>query len=470
VVEVYVYGGLVFGFNTLVYILKKEGLYSHLCDGTETGHGNATIGNETVITCNAQEIIFTEIATVGFVSFYIAIFSGGILLDKFGLWLIRILLSVALTTGGIGLAFAKEFEPLLWLVGAAWGAQGALALLVSLPIANLFPAQRCTILTFLVGCFDSSSSVLVYFQMLYDSGKADLFGTPIIYVLSGLFVLVRTLVLVPHDTIPIELPLDYSICDESVLRRVRTNVVKPVQLAKVEPVEQTSSATQLSTLKKCFGRLDAWTGLFISMSSAIRQSLFVSTFNMWTRFVHDSEETERELTLIFGFMGYAELLLALLPGLLMDVCSRSRHRLVNRTTGVVLGIAISIVIHFVCNMAWGMSGSEKAGVVAIFAYYAFRSFFFGTLQAAIAEIFPPEVFGTMTGLFTISMMPCVMAVPSFFAFTIDSGRDFSFLANVMNVLAAISILHPLAILRLVFIQAKAQPLDGAELDRQRVAD
>ena len=87
VVEVYVYGGLVFGFNTLVYILKKEGLYSHLC--TETGYGNGTSGNETVVTCNAQEILFTEIATVGFVSFYIAIFSGGILLDKFGLWLIR---------------------------------------------------------------------------------------------------------------------------------------------------------------------------------------------------------------------------------------------------------------------------------------------------------------------------------------------------------------------------------------------
>ena len=221
-------------------------------------------------------------------------------------------------------------------------------------LANLFPAQRCTILTFLIGCFDSSSSVLVYFQMLYDSGKADLSGTPIIYALSGLFVLVRTLVLVPRDTIPIDLPLDYSICDESLLRRLRANVVKPVELAKVEPVEQTTSQTQLTILKKCFCRLDAWTGLFISMVSAIRQSMFVSTFNMWTRFVDDSEETERQLTLIFGFMGYSELFLALLPGILMDVCSRSGHRLINRTTGVVLGIAISILIQLVCNTAWGM--------------------------------------------------------------------------------------------------------------------
>lgn len=31
VLEVYFFGGLVFGFNTLVYILKKESIFSELC-------------------------------------------------------------------------------------------------------------------------------------------------------------------------------------------------------------------------------------------------------------------------------------------------------------------------------------------------------------------------------------------------------------------------------------------------------
>ena len=31
VLEVYFFGGLIFGFNTLVYILKKESIFSELC-------------------------------------------------------------------------------------------------------------------------------------------------------------------------------------------------------------------------------------------------------------------------------------------------------------------------------------------------------------------------------------------------------------------------------------------------------
>ena len=53
----------------------------------------------------------------------------------------------------------------------------------------------------------------------------------------------------------------------------------------------------------------------------------------------------------------------------------------------------------------------------------------------------------MTGLFTISMMPCVMAIPAIFDATLKSGRDFYFLSNIENVLAVLSILHPIAIVR-----------------------
>lgn len=34
IIEVYIFGGLVFGYNTLTYILKSENLYSHVCPGT----------------------------------------------------------------------------------------------------------------------------------------------------------------------------------------------------------------------------------------------------------------------------------------------------------------------------------------------------------------------------------------------------------------------------------------------------
>ena len=62
----------------------------------------------------------------------------------------------------------------------------------------------------------------------------------------------------------------------------------------------------------------------------------------------------------------------------------------------------------------------------------------------------------MTGMFTISMMPCVMAVPSVFAYTIESGRDFSFLANAGYILIVISVLHPIFICRYVYVMDKSR--------------
>lgn len=131
-IEVYIFGGLIFGFNTLVYLLKKERIYSSLCDE------EFLLSNSTVeISCNEQDVIFTEICAAGIVSFYVFIFSGGLLLDTYGLWLIRLIMSLALTTGGLSLAFSTVYAPLLWVVAIAWGGQAALSLLASCPIGNI---------------------------------------------------------------------------------------------------------------------------------------------------------------------------------------------------------------------------------------------------------------------------------------------------------------------------------------------
>lgn len=46
IIEVYTFGGLIFGFNTLIYIFKKEGIYAHLCDQA-ISEGRAKTGVQT---------------------------------------------------------------------------------------------------------------------------------------------------------------------------------------------------------------------------------------------------------------------------------------------------------------------------------------------------------------------------------------------------------------------------------------
>ena len=66
----------------------------------------------------------------------------------------------------------------------------------------------------------------VYFQMLYDAGKADLSGLPIIYAMISTVILLRTLFLVPSGTIPSELTEDYCITNETIIAKFKKNIIQ----------------------------------------------------------------------------------------------------------------------------------------------------------------------------------------------------------------------------------------------------
>jgi hypothetical protein len=65
----------------------------------------------------------------------------------------------------------------------------------------------------------------------------------------------------------------------------------------------------------------------------------------------------------------------------------------------------------------------------------------------------------MTALFTISMMPCVFAIPLVFDVTLASGRSFDFLANICDGLIIASIIHPLMICRYVYSNQKKHDIE-----------
>jgi len=116
--------------------------------------------------------------------------------------------------------------------------------------------------------------------------------------------------------------------------------------------------------------------------------MFVSTFNKWTRFVGDDDATEKNLTMIFGFAGYCELLFAILPGIIMDVCAKSKSPYIDRRIGAAIGLAGSVAFALINNIFWGKAGCMGCAITSIVSYYAFRSFFFGSLQASVAVLFP----------------------------------------------------------------------------------
>ena len=66
-----------------------------------------------------------------------------------------------------------------------------------MPIANLYPAQKGIFLTVIGGFFDSSSTVLMIYQLIFDGGIARLFWISMTYAGLSCFLMVRTLFMVP---------------------------------------------------------------------------------------------------------------------------------------------------------------------------------------------------------------------------------------------------------------------------------
>ena len=90
--EMLFYGGLIYGWATLVYVLKAEGYYSHLCDVNRNETGVPPTESSTPPTCDEQDAMFFLVFTVGAFSAQWGIFFSGLFFDNFGTLPLRLIL------------------------------------------------------------------------------------------------------------------------------------------------------------------------------------------------------------------------------------------------------------------------------------------------------------------------------------------------------------------------------------------
>jgi hypothetical protein len=81
VVENFFYNGLWYSWGQLTTIFKSEGLYSSFCR-------NETVGQE--INCEKRDILFNNVFTVASIAYAVSSFGMGILMDKYGVLMLRV--------------------------------------------------------------------------------------------------------------------------------------------------------------------------------------------------------------------------------------------------------------------------------------------------------------------------------------------------------------------------------------------
>ncbi|KAL5019380.1 hypothetical protein ScPMuIL_005102 [Solemya velum] len=197
IVETLLFGGFVFGWASLVFVFKQEGIYADLCGGhnrTETSslygesckiNHTGAVGNmsrcnltdfgndveDSPTICLAQDAKFNLAFTIAAsVATVIAVIFGEIHY-KLGTRITRILMMLMFMTGSLMLAFVSKENPWLVFPGSIFIATSGIVLMTTnVQVSYLLKKGQSTFVGILNGAFDSSSVLQLAVKIAFENG------------------------------------------------------------------------------------------------------------------------------------------------------------------------------------------------------------------------------------------------------------------------------------------------------------
>ncbi|MBN3311696.1 S43A3 protein, partial [Atractosteus spatula] len=204
-VECMCFAGLVFGWASLVFVLKSDGYFSSLC----SNHTDSN-GTQHTVDCSAQDEQLSLVFTIASFMNNFMTLPNGFIFDRFGTAVARLLAISFHTSATLMVAFSSAVSSVILFPALSLLAVGGiLLLLTNMQVGNLFGSRRSTIITLYNGAFDSSSAVFLIVKVLYEKG-VSLRSSFLFLSCCSVLHFLRTFLLMPRKHIPYPLPEDYT--------------------------------------------------------------------------------------------------------------------------------------------------------------------------------------------------------------------------------------------------------------------
>ncbi|XP_038048204.1 solute carrier family 43 member 3-like isoform X1 [Patiria miniata] len=218
------FGGWIFGWASLVFVLKQEGYFADKCwtegttaDPRSTVPSSGSTANASQPTtvpglagCADQDAELQLVFTVANFCVSGASLPLGLLFDKMGTLFMRIIISVLMLAGSLMFALSSSNPLLVFPAAVCVSAGGVQLLVVNLQISNLFGRNKWIVMTIFCGCFDSSAWVFLVVKVLYENFGFQVQTSFFILAGSTFVFTLNTFVLLPKKGhIPWPLPPDY---------------------------------------------------------------------------------------------------------------------------------------------------------------------------------------------------------------------------------------------------------------------
>uniref|UniRef100_A0AAQ4S593 Solute carrier family 43 member 3a n=1 Tax=Gasterosteus aculeatus aculeatus TaxID=481459 RepID=A0AAQ4S593_GASAC len=446
VLECLCFAGVLFGYASLVFVLKEDGYFSQLC-----------------VNCSRQDEQFSLVFTVAaFLNNFLNLING-YLFDRFGTMVTRLLGICLYTTGTLLLAFSSAaFSELLFPALSFIAVGGILLLLTNMQVGNLFAAHRSTVITLYNGAFDSSACVFLIIKVLHEQGISLRSSLLVVSFCSALH-LARTFLLMPRTYIPYTPPQHYTYglnCGKSnsynVERFEGTRDGAMTSLQESSGRDDVPAARQDGTQgTKCQASFRScvlswfflWHLLWLSIIQ-LRHYLFIGTLNpMLNRLADNDPDLVSQYTNAFAITQLCGVLCAPWNGLIMD-----RHKgkpLAPGETEQEADLNSSSLSLFLTSLQCLLFSVCASVPLLPLQYITFvlqvlnRSFLYGGNAAFISIAFPARHFGKLYGLvMSMSALVSLLQYPCFTLVKGALGGDPFFVDVALIVVSLLGFMHP----------------------------
>ncbi|XP_074504868.1 equilibrative nucleobase transporter 1-like [Sebastes fasciatus] len=450
-VECLCFAGAVFGWASLVFVLKTEGYFSSLCV-------NTTGVNETqVLDCSGQDEQFSLVFTITSFMFNFLTLPNGFLFDRFGTTVARLFgiflyamgtLMVAFSTAAVDAPFSFPI-PAFSLLAVG----DIVFVMTNIQVGNLFGSRRSTIITLYNGAVDSSSALFLVIKLLHEVGIS--FRTSFFFLSAcSVIHLLRTFFLLPRGHIPYRLPDDYTYgltCGKSKTLGLEYTQVNDKALKTTEetPLNKDVPVKQEKSFRECvMSRFFVLHLLWLSVM-LLRHYLFIGTLNpMLQRLTAGEPSLVSRYTNAFALTQLCGVLCAPWNGLIMDrlkgkprAAGESEQEADLRASVLSLFLTVLQCLLFsVCASSPYLPLQYLTFVLQVLS----RSFLFGGNAAFISVAFPSCHFGKLCGLFmALSSVFSLLQYPCFALVNGPLGGDPLYVNIGLTLLTLLAFIHPL---------------------------
>ncbi|OON14563.1 transporter, major facilitator family protein [Opisthorchis viverrini] len=309
-IEIFFFGAFFYGINSLIPAYTDIGVFEQFCNGTD---------------CSRQNVMFSYAYILGlFCQMFFSPLTG-LLMDRIGLRVAKLVAVSIYTTGSLMFAFTNGNTSFLLFPAVVFVAIGSLAnLFCNFFISNWFPKQNGLLLSLQNGAFDSSAAIAFFISQTVPQISLQT-SFILIGVISAVYGTLMGLLFLKQYGSDMDLPPPEIVEESLVEDEIKENGTLAIENVDMEVTRVIRR--RYPNLKSCFLSSPYALIMFYSPAGNLRYSYYNSSLSkQLNRSFGNDKQTVDELLEAFSAVALFAFFVAPVNGLIFDASRKYFQR------------------------------------------------------------------------------------------------------------------------------------------------